>query len=152
MIHKNKLDKTFGPSGSFAGYIIFIAGIIATYSNPIGLTLVFIGAFVGFSTTSTIIDAGKKRILFSNNLFGLIQTGKWIDIDTAMKLGIKESNITWTTFSRSNRSIDTLNKDFRIVLFDSGGKEIMEISKTKSLDAAKIKLETVSRELELEII
>jgi hypothetical protein len=152
MIHKNKLDKSFGPSGSFAGYIIFAAGLIATYSDLIGLILVLIGAFVGFSSTSTLMDTGKKRIKFSNNLFGFIPAGKWINIENSMKLGIKESNVTWTTFSRSNRSIDMVNKDFRIALYDSSENEIMEISKTKSLDAAKVELETISKELELEVI
>jgi len=152
MIRKNKLDKSFGPSGSLAGYILFVAGLIATYSNAVGLILVFIGAFVGFSSTSTLIDPDKKRVKFSNNFFGFIPAGKWIDIETTMKLGIKESNATWTTFSRSNRSIDTVNKDFRIALYDCNENEIMDISKNKSLDAANIELETVSRELDLEVM
>jgi hypothetical protein len=69
-----------------------------------------------------------------------------------MKVGIKESNITWTTFSRSNRSIDTVNKDFRIVLCDSAETEIMEISKSGSPDAAMLQLENISRQLGLNTI
>jgi hypothetical protein len=152
MIVKNKLDKSFGPSGTFAGYTIFIIGLITTYTNLGGLILVLVGAFMGFSSTSTLIDLDKKRIMFSNNLFGFIKTGKWIDIDPTMKVGIKESNITWTTFSRSNRSIDSVKKDFRIVLCDSADIEIMEISKNKSLDAAMAQLETLSRQLGLSAI
>jgi hypothetical protein len=152
MMVKNKLDKSFGPSGTFAGYTIFIIGLITTYTNLGGLILVLVGAFMGFSSTSTLIDLDKKRIMFSNNLFGFIKTGKWIDIDPTMKVGIKESNITWTTFSRSNRSIDSVKKDFRIVLCDSADIEIMEISKNKSLDAAMAQLETLSRQLGLSAI
>ncbi len=152
MILKNKLDKSFGPSGTFAGYTIFVIGVITTYTNWGGLLLVLVGAFMGFSSTSTLIDLDKKRIMFSNNLFGFIKTGKWVKVEATMKVGIKESNITWTTFSRSNRSIDTVNKDFRIVLCDSAETEIMEISKSDSPDAAMAQLENVSRQLGLSTI
>jgi len=152
MIQKNKLDKSFGPSGTFAGYIIFIAGLIATYSNLAGLILVLIGAFVGFSSTVALVDPDNKRIEFSNNLFGLIQMGKWIAIEPTMKLGIKESNITWSTFSRSNRSIDTVKKDFRIALYDSDENEIMEIHKNDSFEEAQVELDIISRQLRLNII
>lgn len=152
MILKNKLDKSFGPSGTFAGYIIFVVGLVTTYSNWAGILLVLIGAFMGFSSTSAIIDATGKRIMFSNNLFGFIRTGKWIDLNATMKLGIKESNITWTTFSRSNRSIDTVRKDFRIALCDSDENVIMEISKKDSLESAMNELEILSWKLGLSVI
>jgi hypothetical protein len=152
MILKNKLDKSFGPSGTFAGYTIFVVGLVTTYSNWGGILLVIVGAFMSFSSTGTIIDTDKKRIRFSNNLFGFIQTGKWIDIDPSMKLGIKESNITWTTFSRSNRSIDTVKNDFRIVLCDSGENEIMEISKKESHESAKVELEKLCQLMGLSMI
>lgn len=149
MIVKNKLDKSFGPSGTFAGYTLFAVGLITTYSNWGGLILVVVGAFMGFSSTSTLIDPDNKKIMFSNNLFGLFKTGKWIDIDTTMKVGIKESNVTWTTFSRSNRSIDTVKKDFRIALYNSEENEIMEISKNDSLESAMAQLEIISKQLGL---
>ena len=152
MIYKNKLDKSFGPSGTFAGYIIFVVGLATTYSNWAGILLVLLGAFMGFSSTSSRIDIDRKRIMFSNDLFGFIRTGKWTDLNTTMKLGIKESNITWTTFSRSNRSIDTVRKDFRIVLCDSDENVIMEISKKESLESAMAELEIVSRRLGLSVI
>jgi hypothetical protein len=152
MILKNKLDKSFGPSGTFAGYTILVLGIAATWSTWGGLLLVIVGAFMGFSSTGTVIDTDKKKIRYLNNLFGFIPAGKEIDIDKSMKLGIKESNITWTTFSQSNRSINTLKNDFRIVLCDSGEKEIMEISKSDSFATVKDHLDALSRQLGLEVI
>ncbi|MDO9255891.1 MAG: hypothetical protein Q7U54_10295 [Bacteroidales bacterium] len=152
MMVKNKLDKSFGPSGTFAGYTIFIIGLITTYSNWGGLIPVLIGAFMGFSSTSTLINLDKKRIKYSNNLFGFIKTGKWINIDPTMKLGIKESNITWTTFSRSNRSIDTVKKDFRIALFDAEENEIMEISKNNSPETAMDQLNIFASRLGLSVL
>jgi len=152
MIIKNKLDKSFGPSGTFAGYTIFVVGIITTYSNWGGLLLILVGAFMGFSSTSSLLDPDKKKMKFSNNLFGFIHTGKWIDIDATMKVGIKESNIRWTTFSRSNRSIDTVKNDLRIALYNSEEKEIMEISKHVSLESAMPMLKIISDQLGLSSI
>lgn len=136
MLIRNKLDKSFGPVGSSAGVFLFITGIIVTYSSLFGLVPVLLGAFIGFSSTCSIIDTDRKRIKFSNNLFGIIQTGKWIQIDETMKLGIKESKITWTAHSRGDRTLDIDNNDFRISLFNSGNDEIMEITKTDSPEKA----------------
>ncbi len=152
MVLKNRLDKSFGPSGTFAGYTILIIGIITVWYTWGGLLMVIVGAFMGFSSTSSLIDIDKKKIRFSNNLFGFIPTGKWMEIDTSMKLGIKESNVTWTTFSRSNRSIDTVKNDFRIVLCDSEEKEIMDISKSDSFETAKDHLDSLCSQLALEAI
>ena len=90
MITKNKLDKSFGPVGSSAGIFMFIVGLVATYNSLTGLILVFIGAFVAFTTTSTLIDFDKKRIKFSNNFFGIIAIGQWIDLKPEMKIGLKK--------------------------------------------------------------
>jgi hypothetical protein len=51
MITRNKLDKTFGPVGSLAGIFLFIAGLI----------IVLIGAFVGFTSTMTLVDFVKRN-------------------------------------------------------------------------------------------
>ena len=75
---KNKLDKSFGPVGTSAGSLLFVVGMIVIFNSIYGLILVVLGAFVGFSSTGTIIDTEKRRIKFSNNLFGIFQTGKWI--------------------------------------------------------------------------
>jgi len=149
MIIKNKLDKSFGPVGTSAGSLLLVAGLIITYTSFFGLVLVLLGAFVGFSSTSTYIDFEKKRIKFSNNLFGIIQTGKWISIEKTMKVGLKVSNMTWSAHSRGNRTIDINTRDFRLALFDTNNLEIIEIKKFDSLDSAKVALETLSSKLGL---
>lgn len=73
MIITNKLGKSFGPVGSFSGMILFVAGFVLTFFYISGLILVLVGAFVGFSTESALIDPEKKRVRFSNNLFGIIK-------------------------------------------------------------------------------
>ena len=49
--------------GSFAGIVMFIAGIVATYFALSGLILVFVGAFIGFTSTSTLLDDDNKQIM-----------------------------------------------------------------------------------------
>lgn len=152
MIINNKLDKSFGPIGTVAGITIFVVGIILVFFSLSGLFLIFFGAFVGFSSTSTLIDFDKKRIKFSNNLFGIFRTGKWLDISTDMKIGIKKSNKTWRTYSQGSRTLDISNQDFRIILYDSANKEIMPVMKTNTFDSAKIEIEKLSKQLGLGLI
>ena len=152
MITENKLDESFGPTGTAAGIFLFIIGIITTYTSFLGLILVLLGAFIGFSSTSTLIDFDRHRIKFSNDLFGILKTGKWIQINPAMKLAIKDSAITWRAYSRGNRTLDIEAKDFRIILLDSNNQEIMQIKKTDSFDLAKSELETLCIELKLNSI
>jgi hypothetical protein len=132
----SKLDKSFGPSGSTAGIVLLCIGVIVTFSNLLGLILVLLGAFLGFTSTCSIIDFDLKRIRFTEKLFGILPTGKWVKIEPGMQIGIKESNITWRTFSSGNRSIDTDVNDFRLVLFDADDREFMPVKKMNSLESA----------------
>ncbi len=147
-----KLDKSFGPVGTSAGIFLFVAGLIITYFSHSGLILVLIGAFVGFTSTSTLIDFANKRLKFSNNLFGIIPTGQWTYINPDMKIGIKKSNKVWRAYSKSNRTLDISNTDFRLILYDSNGKEIMPIKKTDNLDSAKSDLDKISKQLGISVI
>ena len=149
MIIKNKLDKSFGPAGTTAGLVLFFIGIITVFSSGFGIILVLAGAFIGFSSTSAIIDTGKQRIKFSNNIFGIIPFGKWISTNPEMKIGIKESNIVWTVYSRSNRSVDAGISDFRLILFDASDKEIMPLLKTDSLESAIAERKILCSELRI---
>jgi hypothetical protein len=152
MTENNILDKSFGPVGTSAGAILFVVGLVLLFSHITGLILILIGAFVGFSSTSALIDYENKRVKFSNNLFGIIKIGQWLSIESAMKIGIKESNLTWRTYSMGNRTLDLVNKDYRIILFDSGNNEIMPIKKTKSKESAIIELEKMGNRLGLRSI
>jgi hypothetical protein len=145
----NKLDKSFGPSGSTAGIVLFSIGVILTFSNFLGLILVLLGALLGFTFTCTIIDFETRQIKFTEKLFGIIPTGKWIKIDSGMKVGIKESNATWRTFSRSNLSTETTVNDFRLILFDADDHEIMPLKKLESLESAITERRILCNKLEL---
>ena len=149
MITNYKLDKSFGPVGTTAGIFLFVVGIITIFSSFYGFILIVLGAFVGFSSTSTLIDFEQKRIKFSNNIFGIIPTGKWINVEPSMKIGIEESNVTWSAFSRGNRSLDIEQKDFRIVLFDSDNREMLTLMKTDSMESANGEMEKFCNQLGL---
>jgi len=151
MVENNKFEKSFGPVGTSAGVVLFVAGLILTYFQVTGLILLFIGAFVGFSNTSTLIDYEKKRVKFSNNLFGIIRIGQWYKIEPTMKIGIKELNLTWRSYSQGNRPLDIESKDYRIILFDSVNKEIMPIKKFNSKDLAKLELVAMGSKLGLNL-
>ena len=154
MITKNKLDISFGSVGAFSGIILFIAGlgISIMYFSITGIILLLIGAFVGFSSTSVLIDFDKKRIKFSNNLFGVIQYGEWMNIDTNMKIGIKKSEANWRTYSKCNRTFDINDSDFRVILYTSNNKEIMPLMKISTLETAKMEAEMICNQLELNMI
>ena len=149
MITNNKLDKSFGPVGATAGIVIFVVGIITIISSFYGLILIVLGTFVGFTSTSTFIDFEQKRIKSSNNIFGFITTGKWIPVITTMKIGIEESNVTWSAFSRGNRSLDIKQKDFRIVLYDADNREMLTLMKTVSMESAEVEKERLRNQLGL---
>ena len=150
MIINNKLDQSFGPVGSFAGILVFAAGLVSIYYFSLySLILVLIGAFVGFTNSSTLIDFDKKQIRFSNNLFGVIKTGQWITVQPDMKIGISKSNKVWRSYSAGNRTHDIENKDYRLILYDSSGKIIMPVLKVPDLNSAKSELEKICKQLGL---
>ena len=149
MITNNRLDRSFGTVGSSAGVFVFIAGVILTCLYLSAFILVVIGAFVGFTTSSAMIDYGRKQVKFSNNLFGLIRIGKWMPLEPTMKIGIRASNQTYRTYSRGNQALDVTQKDFRLILYDASNKEIMPVKKMESLEAARIELELESKRLGL---
>ena len=91
MIINNKLDQSFGPVGSFAGIVVFVAGLGAVYYSLYAVILALIGAFVCFSYSCTLIDLDKKRIRFSNNLFGVIKTDQWITVKPDMKRAMNDN-------------------------------------------------------------
>ena len=149
MIENNRLEQSFGPVGTTAGTIVFAAGLILSFTLLSGIIIILIGAFVGFSNTSVQIDDEKNRVRYSNNLFGFIRTGKWLLIQPAMMLGIKESNVVWRSYSSGSRALDISKTDHLIVLFIADNKEIMPIKKIKSREDAVAELESLKNKLGL---
>lgn len=151
MITNNKIEKAFGPVGTSAGVFMFIVGLFMTYSSISGLILVLLGAFVGFTSTTVFIDFDNKRVRLSNNLFGIIKTGQWRNIEPDMKLGLKKSDLAWRAFSRGNRALDIDSEGYLIILYNANGKEIMPVKRIVSLAAAKEEMKKLSEMLGLSL-
>jgi hypothetical protein len=150
LIIKNKLDKTFGPFGTSTGFFMMILGIVATYFSFFGIFIVVIGAFACFTSTSTIIDTDNKKIKYSDNLFGIIPVGKWIDIKPDMKIGLKKSHRGYRAYIRGTQKIGIHYNDIRIFLYDSANKQLVPINKFDSYESSKNELNNLSSLLGLE--
>lgn len=146
---RNRIDTAFGPAGTIAGGLIFIAGLFMLSQSPAGIILLIIGAFAGFTYSGTVIDFDKRRLKFTNYIFGVWPAGKWISVEPEMKLGIKKTDQLWRAYSRSNRPLDIIKKDFRIILFDRDNREIMPIQKYADPEAAKSGLKKLGGQLGL---
>jgi hypothetical protein len=147
-----KFDKSFGPIGSSAGIFLFVAGLAITYISKSGLILSLIGAFVGFTSTSTFVDFDKRRLRYTNYIFGIIPIGQWVTIKPEMKIGFKKSNKVWKAYSRGNRTIEISEKGFTIFLYNSNGKELIPIKKAKNLELAKMDIDKLSQQLGISVI
>ena len=152
MIKRYKLDKSFGSVASFAGILILISGLGLLFYSSGGLILILIGAFIGFTSTSTSINFDTGKLKHSLNLFGIFDTGKWISLEPEMKLGIIKSNKVWCTYSRGNRTLDITDKDTKIYLFNADDKPLIPIKKIEKPDAATSELEALRGELGLTAI
>ena len=149
---RNKIEKPFGPAGSWTGIFMFIAGIAAlNYFSPVGLVLAIPGAFIGFTYESTLIDIDKRRVKNVNYLFGFIPTGKWLSINPDMKLGLKRIHRGYSTITRGN-ALEIHIVDVRIILYDTNNKQILHIKKFNSVEEAKKDIEKLSNQLELSIV
>jgi len=144
-----KLGKTFGPVGSVAGIILFVSGLILVWFSLSAIIKIFLGSFLGFTFSSTEIDFEQKKVRHSDVLFGVIKTGKWVDIKPEMKIGILKSRKTWRTYSRGNRELETPVEDHRLVLFNGAGKMQIPLKKFDSTEEARIEQDEWCRRLNI---
>ncbi len=150
MRQSNRIENLYGPVGSYAGIVVLIAGLILVFSSLSGIILILIGGFVGLSDSSTTIYFDQKQMRFSNNIFGILKTGRWIKVTDTMKVGIIKKNTTWRANSQSNRSIDVTKGVVLIVLFGSKGEQLIPLKKFKSIEAAETEIEYMCETLGLQ--
>ena len=138
MIEKNNLDLWFGPVGNTAGIVLCIVGCVMGFvqQSIFAIFPIFVGAFVGFSSTYCFVDFGNRKVKFVNAFFGFIPIGKWIEIEKDMTFSFEKSSSAWKSHSMSNRTLSYDNTDFRVFLLDKNGKKIMPIKKFKTKEKA----------------
>ena len=152
MIIKYKLEDSFGPIGGAAGKMIFFASIISMFFIEISYFSIFcfiIGAFVGLSKSEIFIDTDKSKIKFSSIFFGFIKTGKWIDVDNDMEIGIRKNFEKWQIISRSNKSISFASDKYKIVLYKCG-KPYITLKYIDSIEEAEKELNKFASYLGME--
>ena len=143
----NHLDDAFGPVGKASGTLLLLSGAILLFFNFSGLILILMGGFIGFTFTRVKIDFEKRKLQFINMIFGILPIGKWLVIQDDMKIVIKKSNKSWSAFSRGNRELEIPVSDYRLILCDSKGREIIPLQKTESLELARNNLRLYSEKL-----
>lgn len=143
-ISNHRIGSIFGPAGTVMGTIILVAGLATVYFSLFSILLILAGAFLAFSHSSTRIVFEKKRIKFSDNIFGVVPLGKWISIAPGMKTGIKKTSSGWRLYSMGNRSTDMVTNDFRLILYDANGKEIAPLMKTKDAETARKEMSKIN--------
>jgi len=150
---KYKLEDSFGPIGSFSGKITFFALLIMmlTYQfTPFALIILLIPAFIGFSKTHIFIDPEKFRVRFSTTVFGLIPTGKWIDIDDEMEIGIRKNQEQWQYIGLSNKSLRLKQKSYKIVLYKTHNKPLLTLKYVSTIEEAEKELNRLALMLGME--
>lgn len=144
MIINNKLDKVFGPSGTFAGYIMIVIGIIFAFHSLGSIILIIPGAFTAFSTTGTLIDTEKKKVKYYTSYFGLTKTGKWFDINIFSEIRLSRSIISYRVYSRSNRQTETTKKGYRINFYSQEKKNQIPVMHCSDIQTARNEADKIS--------
>jgi hypothetical protein len=151
MMIENRFGRTFGPFGSSTGFFLIIGGIAVTWFSVYGLIIVIAGLFALFTDTSTSIDTAGRKIRHSDNLFGLIPVGKWIEISSGMKLGLKKTHRGFMGYTRGN-AMGIHEYDIRIILYGSDNKPIIPLKSFSSFESAREELGIFSQQLEIPVL
>ncbi len=145
----NKIDRLFGPSGTFAGYSLIFFGVITTYFSLTGLILVIAGAFMAFTYEGTLIDFDSGRIKPYTSIFGVYKNGKWYNAQEFSKFYIFRSRRSSTMHSRGNVPLTIKSSDIRLALLKGDGSQKIIINKYDSFEAARTEMSDLIRELKL---
>jgi hypothetical protein len=149
MLIKNKIYNSFGPFESFASKLVFIFGCAAVWFSFSAIMLLLGGAFFGFTYFCTTMDIEKHRVRSGDVLFGLFSTGRWIDINPDMTVGVIKWEKVRRILSWTNRSVSVPENDFLVVLFKPDGKKLLTLNKKASLELANDELFNLSDLLNL---
>jgi hypothetical protein len=116
MILKQKISNIIGPSGIFAGYILFLGGLVAVYFSLTAIPVVILGAVFAFSNTRSYLDLGSKRYKVVFYLCGVLPIGKWEALDPEDLVSVRHTRGVYTSFSMSNRRSSVGRDDYLVIL------------------------------------
>jgi len=144
----SKLDKSFGPSGTFGGYVIMVSGIISFFFVDeiwASLAMLVIGAFAAFTITGTEIDLDSRKLRYYTAYFGLFKSGKWQSLGRFDQIQIVNPIMHSRSYSRSNRTLDIYTKDYRILLLGRGMRLRVTLQRHKSYKQAELQAVRISK-------
>jgi len=136
----HRLDKSFGPGGSFAGLILVIIGVILVPFYWTTCILIIIGTFFGFSGSASEIDIDKRRVRPCYMFLVIFKYGEWIDIDLFTGIRVVFTTNHYRTFSLSNRTAATKQDDYRVVLEAGTPQSRVELMKCPTKEEATRKV------------
>jgi hypothetical protein len=129
--------KFFGPSLSYSGYVFIAVGIFAAFYSPSALLLLIPGFFLAFTFYGTIIDFENKRVKSYTLLFGIISTGKWIDVKQFTRFSIEKVTGRFSSYSRANVRFDMNVSDIRLILVNHNKTKKITINKYTNFEEAQ---------------
>lgn len=147
----NRLDKSFGISMLFPGILFIIFGLVFIIFSYWTIILVIIGALIAFSHTGVKIDIENKRVMFYQNFFGIIKSGKWETLEKYIGLTHLPMNHIHQVKSLSNRSTSIVEKDFRIFLVNKSKKPEFPLKKCKTKEEAQREMDILAIKLQLPV-
>ncbi len=148
---ENELDKSFGPSASYAGLLFFFTGIFVTTLSISGILLVLIGAVIGFSRSGIIIEKENSRLKYYTKIFWIFKQGKWQNLSDYNELILLKNRKVYTTYSRSNRINQTKESGYIIYLLKSTNKHKIPVKICSSIEEGKSEIRNISEILELSL-
>lgn len=145
-----RFDKIFGPVGTSTGIPLILGGLFIAWFSLYGLLLSLIGAFVAFTDSSTTIDTKRKMIYYSNNIFGILKFGKWIELKPEMSIVIRQNNHIYRAYSRSNRTLDIKTHNYQLILCDDNRKMLFPLKNSNSITEAGTHAKELAHKLGIE--
>jgi hypothetical protein len=136
-IHNNKFGKFFSPVQIFMGYVFIACGILFVSNSLLTLLLLIPGTFMGFTYAGTIIDTDNYRVKPYIDLFGIIRTGKWIDISQFTRFNIIKTSKKYTTYSRGSVRFDMVSSDIELLLINRNGTKKVVLNKYSNFEDAQ---------------
>jgi hypothetical protein len=136
--------KFFGPTQSYTGYFLIVGGLIVISYSLISIALIIPGAFLAFTYTGTILDTDNHRVKPYTTLFGIIRTGKWIDLKRFTRINIIRSTRKYTTYSRGSVRFDMDISDIQLRLMNNDGTSKVILNKYIKMEEAQKEKEELS--------
>jgi hypothetical protein len=151
MVHKNKLDKIAGPSGTFSGYVLLTFGLIATFFSLTGIIVVLLGILLAFAFNCSEIDSEKRIIRSGIIIFRWTFFLNKIEINDSYRLEIKHVKAKYSVYSASNRKLDIAQTDYRIYIYSSEHLNRILLAKFLNLVEAQKEIENFRNLIKVEI-